>query len=61
VTESSGFPQNEAEALAMFYVQNVVFQKQPAATWTPEALMKAYREAYLQFNAANKQLKQFGQ
>ncbi|NLG57625.1 MAG: hypothetical protein GX540_04365 [Clostridiales bacterium] len=45
----------------MFYVQNVVFQKQPAATWTPEALMKAYREAYLQFNAANKQLKQFGQ
>ena len=46
------FPSNEYEALAMFYVQNVVFPSLPEDQRTPKVLMKKYMDAVDAFREA---------
>ena len=46
------FPSNEYEALAMFYVQNVVFPSLPEDQRTPKVLMKEYMDSVYAFREA---------
>lgn len=48
--ELRSFPSNSVEALAMFYVQNVVFPSMKEGEATPESLTRAYLDAYAKFN-----------
>ena len=51
------FPATEIDALAMFYVQNVVFPSLPEVERTPEVLMRAYREACEAFRQARRDIR----
>jgi hypothetical protein len=48
----STFPRNASEAMALFYVQNVVFPTLEKADQTPENLMVEYMKALERFKKA---------